>query len=144
MKKKKYRLSGSYTVEASFIFPMIMSVIVAVIYLMFFVHDRCVINAVADTAALRGSQLEPADNGVYQMVEESMRELLNERLLATGGIEKEIRITSTEVEVLCKGDMPIPFHNIRLPVKVTGYARRTDPVTFIRECRVIEEKVREP
>ena len=90
MKKKKYHLSGSYTIEASFIFPMIMVVIVSIIYLLFFVHDRCVITAAADTAALR--------------------------------------------------ELAIPFHDIRLPMEVAGYAKRTDPVAFIRECRIIEEK----
>lgn len=141
MKKKKYCLSGSYTVEASFLFPLIMAVIAAIIYLLFFVHDRCVMNAAADTAALRASQPDIHENGIYQTAEESIQELLSGRLLAAGSIEKEIKISSTEIRVVCRGEVPVPLHNIRLPIEVTGYAKRTDPAAFIRECRVIEEKM---
>lgn len=140
MKKKKYHLSGSYTIEASFIFPMIMVVIVSIIYLLFFVHDRCVINAAADTAALRGSQCRSFEGNLYEEVEKDLQELLQDRLLATRGVDKEIEITSKEIRVSYKGELAIPFHDIRLPMEVAGYAKRTDPVAFIRECRIIEEK----
>lgn len=144
MRIKKYRLSGSYTIEASFLFPMIMAVIVVILYLMFFVHDRCVMNAAADAAALRASQPDVAKSGVYQTVEDGIQEMLSDSLLATGSVEREIKVTSTEIKVICRGELPIPLHNIRLPIEVIGYAKRTDPVTFIRECRVIEEKTGEP
>ena len=103
MKKKKYHLSGSYTIEASFIFPMIMVVIVSIIYLLFFVHDRCVINAAADTAALRGSQCRSFEGNLYEEVEKDLQELLQDRLLATRGVDKEIEITSKEIRVSYKG-----------------------------------------
>lgn len=140
MKKKTYRLSGSYTVEASFIFPMIMLVILMILYLMFYVHDKCVMNAAADAAALRASQPGVEEKGIYESAENNVKELLNKRLLASGSVENKVKITSDTIEVVCRSELPIPFHNIRIPVEVIGYAKRTDPVTFIRECRVIEEK----
>ena len=36
------RLKASYTIEASLIFPFIMGVIVFIIYISFFLHDRAV------------------------------------------------------------------------------------------------------
>ena len=51
--RKKFK--GSYTVEAAFIFPLVMSVIVLIIYLSFFIHDRAVMDAASYQAAMRGS-----------------------------------------------------------------------------------------
>lgn len=140
MKKEKRRLSGSYTVEASFIFPMIVIVIIFIFYLMFFVHDKCVINAAADQAALRGSRVSASGGSVYQETENSVRELLDKRLLAAGNLIYDITVSSKEIQVVCKGEILIPFRDTRLPIEVIGYAKRQDPVTFIRECRIIEEK----
>ena len=42
--RHKYNISASYTVEASFIVPMILGLIFAMIYMLFFLHDRVVLH----------------------------------------------------------------------------------------------------
>ncbi|MBU5477926.1 hypothetical protein KQI69_01770 [Eubacterium sp. MSJ-13] len=40
---KRYRISANYTVEAAFIVPMILGIIFAMIYMLFFLHDRVIL-----------------------------------------------------------------------------------------------------
>lgn len=40
---KRYRVSANYTVEAAFIVPMILGIIFAMIYMLFFLHDKVIL-----------------------------------------------------------------------------------------------------
>ena len=48
-------LKASCTIEAALIFPFIMGIIVFIIYISFFLHDRAVMKSCAYQAALKGS-----------------------------------------------------------------------------------------
>ncbi len=56
MKKIKYKSmsEGSFTIEATFIMGVILSVILFIIYTSFYIHDMCVLRAAATEAANRG------------------------------------------------------------------------------------------
>ena len=49
--RKNIRLAGNFTVEASLLVPMIIFIIVAFIYLIFFLHDRAILTIDCDRAA---------------------------------------------------------------------------------------------
>ena len=52
-KRKRGRFfSASYTIEASFVFPIIIAVMIAVLFLGFYLHDYAVINITAYGMAL--------------------------------------------------------------------------------------------
>lgn len=53
MKKNRTRLNGSYTIEAAFIIPIIMLVIVSVFYLCFYLHDSLNLKAAAYSYGMR-------------------------------------------------------------------------------------------
>ncbi len=140
-----YSVKGSYTVEASFLFPMILTVLVLLIYLSFFLHDRCVMNEAAYQAALRGSRIKTGDNAVIGATESAAEEMIQSALLATEEVSHQVSVTGSEVTVSYEGRLNIPAGILFLPingngisVRGSGAAKRKDPILFIRECRVIE------
>lgn len=143
---KKTGFSGSYTVEASLLFPFILSVIVFLTYVSFFLHDRCVMNQSAYQAALRGSRVKTEEGRVIAVSERAAVELIENSLLATRDVSHTVIIDGSEVKVTYEGTLSIPagtlFLNISgsdgISVRGSGSAKRKDPIKFIRECRVIE------
>lgn len=140
------KLKGSYTVEASLLFPFILTVIVMIIYLAFFIHDRCVMNTAAYQAALRGSREKSSSGKAIGITEKAAEELLAGTLIATENVSHDVNITDKEISVIYEGTMKIPagilFMRINgsegIPIKVKSTAIRKDPIKFIRECRFIE------
>lgn len=144
--KKKYK--GSYTVEASFLLPMILTVIVLIIYMSFFLHDRAVLQSAAYTSALRGSQMISGEK-VFSEVENSAKKLIANRLIGTDDVQTTIDISGDDVKVSYKGIMEIPAGALLcsylagnpkgLEVKAESNARRQNAVKLIRRCRIIEK-----
>ena len=144
---KKLRLKGSYTVEASFLMPMILTVIVLIIYLAFFLHDRALLQSAAYTSCLRGSQMTEGED-VYAQVEKSSRELIRNRLLATGSVETDIEIGSDRISVSYRGMLKIPAGTLlsrliapgreNIQVCADATADCFNPVGFVRKCRILE------
>ncbi|MBO4375606.1 MAG: pilus assembly protein [Lachnospiraceae bacterium] len=149
MKKIKYK--GSYTVEASLLFPFILSVIILLMYISFFMHDKCVMNQSAYQAALRASRVKTGENEVMGTAERAAGELMNKTVLATSDVTHSIDISGSEVQVRYEGTLKIPagvlFMDIcgsdGIKVEGKGCAKRKDPVKFIRQCRVVEKMVKD-
>ena len=147
--KKKYRLRGSYTVEAALVFPFILSVIVLILYFSFYIHDRSILNHAAYVAALRGSQINGTQD-IFAKVDQYSKDLIENRLLGTKQIERSVKITKDKILVTYEGKMQIPAGSILtralrrdvFKIKVEGFAKRMDTVTFIRECKVVENIVK--
>ena len=144
MKKKGFE--GSYTVEASLLFPFILTVIIFIMYMAFFLHDRCVMNQSAYQAALRASRVKTGDNKVMGTAERAAGELMEKTVLATTDVTHSVDISGSEIKVKYEGILKIPagvlFMNISgsngIKVEGCGSAKRKDPIKFIRQCRVIE------
>ena len=140
---------GSFTVEASLLFPFILAVIVLVIYASYFIHDRAVMSAAACEAAIRGSEITDPHGDIYAKTKETGERELKGRLLSTRIKAIDIRVDAKEVRVSVCGDFVIPGGVILAPgidsngteIKVSALSSRLDPAEFIRNCRVIEEHV---
>ena len=139
------RYKGSYTVEAAFLFPLIMSVIVLIIYLSFFIHDRAVMDAASYQAALRGSLVTADKSDFMAKAEKAGDELLKDTLLVTRVSEKNIEMKNNTLTVTYSGVMSIPGGVNFIPgipselkMKVKSSATRLDPTGFVRSCRIIE------
>lgn len=147
MKIKK--LEGSYTVEAALLFPLILSVIILVMYISFFLHDRCVMNQSAYQAALRASRVKTSEGKVMGTAERAADELMEKCMLATTGVTHSVDISGSEIKVRYEGTLRIPagvlFMNIYgsdgIRVEGSGSAKRKDPVRFIRQCRMVERTI---
>ena len=60
---KKYDISGNYTVEAAFIVPMILGIVFAIMYMLFFLHDKVVLQENLRTVVLSVAQNENVSGG---------------------------------------------------------------------------------
>ena len=140
---RKYK--GSYTVEAAFIFPLVMSVIVLIIYLSFFIHDRAVMDAASYQAAMRGSLVTSERSDFLKKAEKAGDDLLKEALLVTRISEKNIEMKNNTLTVTYSGIMNIPGGVNFIPgiptelrLNVKSSATRLDPTGFVRSCRIVE------
>jgi len=147
MKNNKKWLKGSYTVEASFLLPVILSVIVLVIYLSFYLHDRAVLSSAAYTAALRGSQMKEGSD-IAGDVTKQAEELIRNRLLGTTEVETRVESNGSSIVVSYGGTVRIPGGALLckyltggkdyIPVQASAKAATSDAVSFIRRIRVLK------
>lgn len=144
--KKIKALKGSYTIEASLLFPFILTVLVLIIYSAFFIHDRCVMNTAAYQAALRGSRVRSAAGNVMGVTQKAAGELIGNALIVTENVTPTVKISGEKISVSYEGTMNIPYGVLfmklsggrKLQVKAGSMAIRKDPIKFIRECRFVE------
>ena len=142
--KKEYK--ASYTIEASLLFPIILTVIVFIIYGAFYIHDRAVLDAAAYGAALRGSEITSEKGDIFAKVKEAGERAIEDRLLATRDVDMDIEIGKDKITVKNRGDFKIPAGVVLVPgmdfggsaVRAEGHSARLDPTGFVRECRVVE------
>ena len=99
---------GSFTIEATLLMPFIIGVLVFIIYMAFYTHDRAVLTKCAYVAALRGSQILTGDADTRFEAEEQAVSLLSGRLLGRWEIKPEIHVSLQKVEVAYVGYMQIP------------------------------------
>ncbi len=144
MLKKTYK--ASYTIEASFLFPIILTVIVFIIYGAFYIHDRAVLDAAAYESALRGSEITSEKADVFDKVKTTGETAIKGSLLATKNVNMDIEINKDKITVKYQGDFAIPRGVVLVPgmnfggstVTAEGHSIRLNPTGFVRECRIVE------
>lgn len=146
----KYK--GSYTVEAACLLPLILGVIVMLIYLGLYLHDRTILSETAYMAALKGSFLENASNSEieHEMHSECENVLENNQFVLNN---KNIKVTaeSQSVSVTLSGQMEYPTLGVLRYIGVSGVLnvtakenlKRINPVDTIRLYRIAEGVVEE-
>lgn len=145
MQKKIAAKDAYMTLEATLIMPLVLYICIFIIYMGFYIYDRCIMKQDAYRAALKGSSQYVADNQeVYNEVYRSMENLKQDKYIAT---ECNYEITVRErVMVSVKGCIKMPFRGI---AQITGggewkieekaESRCINPVVFIRLCRDLEQ-----
>ncbi len=132
-KKNKWNLKGSFTVEASFIVPMILLLIMACMFAVFYYHDKNILLGAAYEASVVGSTMSREVNGVDA---DEVQSLAYERVQG-----KNIFLNHTQIDVETSEE--------ELQVRVTASARKmrmsgeekasiTNPEKYIRDLRKIE------
>lgn len=138
---------ASYTVEASFLMPLILSVITILIYGCFYLHDRAVLTGLAYEAALFGSRMEESDKDIIlQQTKEMGNQIISNKVLSTTNVTTIVKITNDNVLVTYTGDFKIPgealthllLKEYSREIKVEGLTKRLHQVTFLRDCRKVE------
>ena len=120
---------GSATIEAAFIIPFTMIVLVNLIYLSFFLYNRLILTEASYIAALRSSRMEWSDaNERYKEAEKASSLLLENSLLVTPSYQKQIVVKKDKSQVRLRIEDKWEF-------EVTKDAERQNPYQFIRECR---------
>ena len=139
----KKNLSASYTIEAALVFPLIMGVIVFLIYISFFLHDRAVMKSCAYQAALKASLIRTSSSDMEQEARKAANYNIDGLLLATEDLSTEVNVSGKEISVSYSGRLRIPqgalFIRIagteRIDVKGEATSYQKDAIEFIRNCR---------
>lgn len=141
-------LSGSSTIEASLIMPLILTVLFLIIYLTLFLYGKAQLTRNAYAAVLRASQAEMETAQKRAAIAKKEFETLQNESYLTG--------IDASMDIQIKGDTVIIYvdycHNIDSPVFIEKslsrrafagsmeYKAKTNhPASFIWNCRRIEE-----
>lgn len=131
------RLKASFTVEAAFVIPLILFLFVILMYLFFYYHDKTVLIAGVQEAAVYGcGRSMPKE----QEIEAFLLNQIDNRLLLFSKVEDEVQIKKDEIIVCCWSESK----GMRIEANVAH--SRTEPERFIRNIRKLEkigEKVEE-
>lgn len=146
----KRGLKGSYTVEAALIFPFIMTVIVFLIYISFFLHDRAVMSSCAYQAALKASLVRTSPDDMEKAAIKAAAYSIEGLLLATDEVKTDVKVSGKKVTVSYSGTLKIPQSILFFPidgsegisVEGTATAAQKDAIEFIRSCRAAENMIR--
>lgn len=142
-------LKASYTVEAALIFPFIMGVVVFIIYMSFFLHDRAVMKSCAYQAALKGSLVRTSESDMRSEAQKAAEYNIDGLILATDNIKTSVNVSGSRVTVAYSGTLRIPqgilfmkiagTENILVEGEATAYQK--DAIEFIRRCRTAENVI---
>lgn len=136
MKKVIKEQRGSFTIEGTVIISFLFFVITGLLFLSFFLYDRCVIERAAAMAVLRGSEAFWEDNEVrFQKSEEAIDDIVIGRLLGADFVEKNIKVSGSQVKVSLS--MRLKWWNFQ----AKSEKKAVNPVLFIRNCRKGQELI---
>lgn len=135
------RLNGYFTVEAALIMPMVILFLSTMLFLGFYVYDRCFLGHCAYEAAVRGSSsLCRTNEEAYEVTLQAVERLPAKRVFATNELKYTIEVTGTTVEVIYECDVNVPFlewlsqytDDVDFHIRVKGSAPRGRQVKLIR------------
>ncbi len=106
----KGQLRGSYTVEASLLMGILLAVLVAVIYMGFYLHDRAFLQGAAYeaavTACLHQDDVEP--DASLTVGAKRAQALVKKRMLGTRNATAAETLDEKTVRVTCAGNFRVP------------------------------------
>ena len=143
MKKNwKQRLRrGSLAVEASILVPFLIFIVFAFLCLCLYLHDRSVLVACAAELAGKGvAQKYQSEEALEEWLNAQARGLAEGRLLAVREFEVSVKVTAQKVVVGYRGSTPLLGG---LELQEEAYAKRLNPVTFIRGGRQLGGLIQE-
>ena len=134
---------GSFTIEAALLMPVIFLVLMGILYLNFFVHNRAWLTAAAYEAAVSGSMEGYSKNGnVYEKADIQGRMLGSMGLL--GGENFSMQTSAGKsVQVTYRMEIPAGFLGLKWNLKATGKAVPLRPVGWIRKVKSARDAVEE-
>jgi Flp pilus assembly protein TadG len=134
--KKRLR-KGSFTVEASFIIPLLLLVIAGLICLCLYLHDRSVLASCAAELAGKGAnQKYKSEAEIKDWLTGEAQGLVAGRLLALKKYVVSVEVTKGAVVVTYTGNTDLLGG---LEVCEREEAKRLNPVTFIRGTQQLKQ-----
>lgn len=124
--KKAYR--GSFTVEASFLVPILLMMFVVLIHILFYYHDKNIMAGVAYETAVVGTERQ---NYGSEELEHYFQTHIRGKLILFSSVREEIQIEKERITVKCMAQK----RRMKAAVKIS--AERTEPEQFIRNIRKV-------
>lgn len=127
---KNNRLKGSFTVEMSFLMPMILFLIMSCILAVFYFHDKNILSAAAYETAVVGSTKAREKEGIDETVLNALfRQRISGKCILFSAPDVAIHIGENEIEVTATA---LRKH---MSVSVLEKAAITEPEQYIRDMR---------
>ena len=131
---KKYRLKGSFSVEMSFLMPMILFLIMACILAVFYYHDKNILSSTAYETAVLGStkarEREGADSAELKCF---FQQRISKKCILFELPDISVDIKENEIEVI------VTAVRRHMSISVTEKAAITEPERYIRNMRKAEK-----
>lgn len=101
---------GYFTVEAALILPVVLLIFTTVLFLSFYIYDRCILEQSAYGAALRGStNYYQRNEEAYMAAKRGAISLTEGKLVAASSLENEVTVTERSVTVSYRCIVNMPF-----------------------------------
>lgn len=140
MKKLK---KGSFTLEAALLMPLLLTVIMSMLYLDFFVHNRAWLTAAAYEAAVSGSmEGYKKEANIYETADIQGWMLGSQGL--PGGENLSMQTNAGKnVQVTYRMEIPAGFLGQKWNITVSGTAKPLRPVGWIRRIKGAADALKE-
>ena len=97
------RLDGSLTIELSLLMPFILAVFIFILFSGFFLHDKCIVDKMCLSAALRASEELEDDRSLEKA--HAVMDTISDRFLGSWNMDTQISVQESEIKVEFDGDM---------------------------------------
>ena len=134
---------GSFTIEAALLMPLVLMILIGVLYLDFFVHDRAYLTAAAYEAAVSGSmEGYKKEANIYETADIQGRMLGSQGL--PGGENLSMQTNAEKnVQVTYRMEIPAGFLRQKWNITVSGTAKPLRPVGWIRRIKGAADALKE-
>lgn len=141
--KKSDNVKGSLTIEAAFVMPLIITVVIWLIFMAYYLHDKSIMSRHTYITALRTSQVLTGDHDMTEEINKNLELLAKERLLGNWDIKKTVKQEEHKIVVMYDAEMKIPDGTLSIlmnpgaswNIHVSSIAYKVDEVRTIRERR---------
>lgn len=140
------RWKASYTVEAAILMAIILTVMAALLFAAFYLHDRAVLQAGSCEIAVTGSNTVTTKEQ-QNVISELKKLITKDRLLGSRNITNQIDAEDTAVKVVWQGSFPIPgftanyFWQGKLDIDVSWNSKKAQPANTIRKIRGVRKLI---
>lgn len=109
----KNKIGAYFTVEASFVFPIALSVVLLVIYLLFYEYDRCLMEQDIGALSVYGATVQAEDNEMRMRLLAIRKDAIyDEKYIAWENGEVSMRLEKGSIQVERTGSLRFPFSGL--------------------------------
>lgn len=129
------KANGYFTVEASMLMPLVLSLIALIFYLTFYLYDRCVISQDVYILAFRGAlQCGKGGADIEQYIQSESASKYGSKYIGVDNLESNVWTGDNSVAVEATGIMATTHWKFTARKEV----ERICPVEFIRKMRLAQ------
>ena len=141
--KREYLRKGSFTIEAACVMSLVLLVLMGVLYLTFFVHNRAWLTAAACESALTGSMEGIRKDGQAEQAAESRcRELGNVGFFGAENLTGQVQ-GGKKIKVTYTADTISGFGGLKWELMAEGSSLIIRPAAWIRKIKAASEVIEE-
>lgn len=129
------KVDGYFTVEAAMVLPIVLGTIVAVVYLLIFQYNRCLMEQDVGALALRGAVMQTQDGKErIRLMRQDAEGFYKEKYIAWRSGEVKLRQEKGRLYAEWSGEMELPFCE-RFSVQTSYENHIVSPIFFVRNYR---------